>query len=193
MEIIRSFIAIELPDSLKQNLNTLKTHLKKLTPPGTKWVNSKSIHLTLKFLGHINAERTGEITKVITDTTSNILLFNLKIGGVGAFPDWNRVQVIWVGISGDIDKLLMLQQKIEDGLSPLGFTPETRKFTPHLTLARLNREITADKRQNFGQLVSKTELTLSDEIKVSGISLMKSELTRAGAIHHCISFIKLKR
>jgi len=191
MEQIRSFIAIELPDGLKQELSQLQAKLKAGKQPGVKWADPYGIHLTLKFLGNIAINRTGEITRVIEESTQGISPFRLKVKQLGVFPNLRRVQVVWVGISGEVDKLGQLQQRIESGLARLGFTPESRPFTPHLTLARLRDQASLDERQRLGQLIASTSFESAHSIKVDAINLMKSQLTREGAIYSRISSVKL--
>ena len=190
MEQIRSFIAIELPDELRLKLGQLKARLKSGEQPVVKWVDPNSIHLTLKFLGNIAADRTEEITEMMEEAARGISPFHLDIKELGVFPNLKRAQIAWVGVSGEVDKLKQLQQRLESNLEHLGFTPESRAFTPHLTLARLRNQASPDERQRFGQLIAETRFE-PGTIKVDAISLMRSQLTREGAIHSRISLIKL--
>lgn len=192
MEQIRSFIAIELPKELKQELARLETQLKVDRQPWVKWVKPDSIHLTLKFLGNIAVDTTAAITRIIEASVRGIKPFHLKVKELGVFPNLKRVQVAWVGISGDTDKLTRLQKHLESNLSPLGFAPESRPFTPHLTLARLNERASPDERQAFGQLIANTTFEAGD-IEVKDVSLMRSQLTRAGAIYTRISLVSLEQ
>ncbi|MFC1932069.1 RNA 2',3'-cyclic phosphodiesterase [Chloroflexota bacterium] len=192
MEQIRSFIAIELPDELKLELDQLKAQLKSGTQPWVKWVDPNSIHLTLKFLGNISLDKAGEITRAIEKAAQGIPPFCLEVKDLGVFPNLKRVQIAWVGISGEIDKLAQLQQHIESNLALLGFVPESRPFTAHLTLARLRNQASLDERQRFGQLIASTRFE-AGIIKVDAISLMKSQLTREGAIYSRISSVRLKK
>jgi len=193
MEQIRSFIAIELPDELKLELIQLEARLKLDKQPWVKWVNPYSIHLTLKFLGNIAIDRTGEITRAIEAAVQGISPFHLEVKELGVFPNLRRVQVAWVGISGDVDKLSQLQKRIETTLTPLGFAPESRAFTPHLTLARLRDQASLDERQRFGQLIANAKFEAAYTIEVDAISLMRSQLTREGAIYSRISLVELKK
>jgi len=93
MEPIRSFIAIELPDELKSELTRLEARLKSDNQPGVKWVNPDSIHLTLKFLGNIAADRTGEITRAMENAVQGISPFHLEVKELGVFPNLRRAQV----------------------------------------------------------------------------------------------------
>ena len=192
MEQVRSFIAVELPDQLKQELVELETKLKTGNQPWVKWVDPYSIHLTLKFLGNVAGDRFGEITKAVEEAAQGIHPFHLEVRDLGVFPSLKRVQVAWVGLRGEVDKLGQLQQRIESSLAPLGFAPESRQFTPHLTLARIRNQASLDERQRFGRLIASTKFEAADSIEVAAINLMKSQLTREGAIYSRISSVGLK-
>jgi len=191
MEQIRSFIAIELPNELRLKLDQLEAQLKSGKQPWVKWVNPDSIHLTLKFLGNIASDRTGEITRAMEEAAQGIPPFHLEVKDLGVFPNLKRVQVAWVGISGEVDKLGEFQQRLESNLACLGFAPESRPFTPHLTLARLRNQASLDERQRFGQLIAGTRFE-AGAIEVDAINLMRSQLTREGAIYSRISSVRLK-
>ena len=192
MEQVRSFIAIELPGELKLGLARLEAQLKTGHPTGVKWADPSGIHLTLKFLGSIAVDRTSEITKAVEAATRGICPFRLEAKDLGVFPNLRRVQVVWVGISGEIDKLSRLQQHLESNLARLGFTSKRRPFTPHLTLARLGNQASSIERQGLGQLIASTRFEGDYTIKVDAINLMRSQLTREGAIYSLISSVRLK-
>ena len=192
MEQIRSFIAIELPDELKQELAQLEARLKLSEHSWVKWVEPHSIHLTLKFLGNIAIERTGEITRAMEEAAQGMPPFHLEVKDLGVFPNLKRAQVAWVGISGEVDKLGQLQQRIESNLACLDFAPESRPFVSHLTIARLRNQASLDERQRFGQLIAGARFE-AGAIEVDAISLMRSQLTREGAIYSRISSVLLKK
>jgi len=191
MEEVRSFIAIEQPDELKRELTRLEARLKKSEPTGVRWVDPYGSHLTLKFLGNIALGRVDEITGAMAEAAGGIPPFRLEIKGLGVFPGWKRVQVAWVGIGGEIDKLGQLQGNLESGLARLGFTPETRPFTPHLTLARASNRASPAERQSLGQLIAGTSFEAESTISVEAINLMRSQLTREGAIYRQVSSVRL--
>jgi len=193
MEQVRSFIAIELSEELKQELIQLEAQLKLGKQPWVKWVDPYSIHLTLKFLGSIAVDKIGDITRAMEVAAQGIPPFHLEVRDLGVFPNLRRVQVVWVGVGGEVDKLGQLQQRIESDLAPLGFAPESRPFTPHLTLARLRDWAPLDERQRFGQLIASTKFEAVHSIKVDAISLMRSQLTREGAIYSRVSSVRLKK
>ena len=191
MEQIRCFIAIELPAELKLKLAQLEAQLKAEEQPWVKWVRPDSIHLTLKFLGNIAVDMTAAITGAIEESARGIIPFHLRASELGVFPNLKRAQVAWVGMSGEVDKLSQLQERLESNLTPLGFTPESRSFTPHLTLARLSNRASLDDRQRFGKLIASTRFEAGD-IEVDAISLIRSQLTRGGAIYSRLSLVRFK-
>ncbi|MDP2932303.1 MAG: RNA 2',3'-cyclic phosphodiesterase [Chloroflexota bacterium] len=191
-EQVRSFIAIELPDELKRELTQLEAQLKAGGQSPVKWVDPNGIHLTLKFLGGVTANVLNDVSRVMGEAVRGISPFHLEVRELGAFPNLRRVQVIWVGVSGELDKLGQLQQRLESGLAPLGFAPEGRPFKAHLTLARVREQASPDERQKLGELIAATGFESAAAIQVEAISLMRSELTRAGAIYSRITSVPLK-
>jgi len=192
MEQVRCFIAIGLPDEIKDGLSNLQAQLKTGDQPGVKWVDPYGIHLTLKFLGNVAVDRIEPITGAMEEAARGVSPFHLEVKGLGVFPSLSRVQVVWVGVSGEVDKLAQFQQRLESNLAGLGFAPEKRRFTPHLTLARLRDRASLYERQRFGQLIAGTKFELAYSFQVEAISLMRSQLTREGAIYSRISAVELK-
>jgi 2'-5' RNA ligase len=192
MEEIRSFIAIELPGAVKLNLSQLETQLKSGRRFEVKWVAPESIHLTLKFLGNIVVESTKDIAQAMAEAAQGIPPFRLEVKDLGVFPNLKRVQVAWVGVHGEIDKLSQLQQRLDSNLSRLGFAPEGRPFTPHLTIARLRDNASPTERQALGQLIASTRFE-AGIFTADAISLMKSQLTREGPIYSRISQVALSK
>ena len=192
MEEIRSFIAIELPDDLRQRLGQLEARLKSGRQSGVKWVDPNGIHLTLKFLGNIVTDTIAKVTGAMEEAAQGIPPFRIEVRGLGVFPNLKRVQVAWVGVGREIDKLAKIQQRIESSLEHLGFTPELRPFTAHLTIARLRNDASLMDRQTFGQLITGAKFE-GGIVNVDSISLMKSQLTREGAIYSRISLVSLNK
>ncbi len=174
-------------------LTQLQSQLKSRTQCSAKWIDPAGIHLTLKFLGNVASHRIAEISQAIEAATGGIPPFQLEVKGLGVFPSLKRVQIVWVGLDGEIDQLRQLQQRIDSALVILGFPREERPFTPHLTLARLHERATAEERQSLGQLVASTKFETTCQFYVESVHLMRSQLTRDGAIHSQIWSVKLTR
>lgn len=175
---LRCFVAIELPDELRETIGELTRGLR-ASCGNVKWVPPKNLHLTLKFLGDTEESLIPEIREKLHEAASSHQPFSIAFRGAGAFPDLRRPRVVWAGAE-DSHALVSLQRDVEKALSSLGFAPEGRPYSPHLTLGRvkspghtalLKREIEALKDTGFGL------------VEVAGISLMKSELKPSGAEH----------
>jgi len=192
MEQVRCFIAISLPDEVKAGLKELQAQLKPGGQTSIKWVDPYSVHLTLKFLGGVDGDKISPITAAMAEAVQGVPPFSLKVEGLGAFPNLRRVQVVWVGVSGEVDKLAHLQQRLESNLAGLGFIPEKRRFTPHLTMARVRDQVSAGEREALGQLIAETKFEAARSFPVEAVSLMRSQLTREGAIYSQISTAELK-
>jgi 2'-5' RNA ligase len=192
MDEIRSFIAIELPDELRRVLSKLQAELKSGDQPFIKWVDPNSIHLTLKFLGNIAFKKIEDVTKAMEKAAAGISPFTLEVKDLDVFPGPKRVRVVWVGLSGDIGELKKLQEKIEAEVSPLGFPTESREFTPHLTLARVRDDATPQEREALGQLITNTKAAIDHSFRVESVNLMRSILSREGAVYSRIAAIPLK-
>lgn len=192
MELIRSFIAIELPEEIRTELGQVQASLKTKEQTWMKWVNPDSIHLTLKFLGDIAADKVKEILEAMTESVSDIPAFHLQIQDLGVFPGLKKIRVVWVGITGDLSSLRQIQNNIETNLSILGYPAEEREFTPHLTLGRVRFQIPSTEQQKFVTLLTSSKYKSAYEIKVGNINLMKSRLTSAGAIYTKIGSVPLK-
>jgi 2'-5' RNA ligase len=190
-EEIRSFIAIELPEEVREGLARLRKKLERGEHKFVKWVDPGGIHLTLKFLGNIPSKRVTEITEAIEEAAQGVSPFYLEISGLGAFPNLKQVRVFWVGIGGEVDKLSRLQQNIDSALAALGFAKEERPFVPHLTLARIREGASPPERRSFGELVGSTIFEDKYPVEVEAIRLMRSQLMPAGAIYTCLSLVGL--
>lgn len=153
------------------------------------WTRPEGVHLTLKFMGEVSESKIPEIINGLRRAAEGIGSFRLEVGGVGTFPSPKNARVVWVGISGDVEKLSRLQSSVEETISGIGFERDKRAFTPHLTLGRIKYIRSRD-----------TWLKALDEVKdssvsgfdVSAISLMKSELKPSGAVYTEIGRVELK-
>jgi 2'-5' RNA ligase len=191
MEQIRSFIAIELPGELKLAIARLQEQLKSGSRAPVRWVNPENTHLTLKFLGDISLAVVDDVKNALGDAVKGISAIHVGAEGLGVFPSGTRVQVVWVGLTGQLDKLKTLQQRIDKELTPLGFPAEKRPFSPHLTIARLRDRATPNDRQDIGRLVGNTDFESNLDFLVRTINLMKSQLTPEGPIYSKLGSVNL--
>jgi 2'-5' RNA ligase len=189
---IRSFIAIELPAEVRSALQRLQAELTLPQYSFVKCVAPQGIHVTLKFLGNISPQKVAEITGVMEQASQGVSPFQLQITEVGAFPNMRSPRVLWVGMKGELDKLIAWQKRIDDGLFPLGFAKENRPFTPHLTLARVRENCSPGDRRGLGEMVMKTPVEVDYKVTVNSLSLMRSQLLPTGAIYSRLAEVKLQ-
>ena len=192
MIVIRSFVAIEIPETIRMELRDQIAYLKQDIPSRmVRWVRSEGIHLTLKFLGDVPFEKINQISATLVSICREHVSFSLNIGEFGCFPNFRRPRVLWIGVQDLSAQLTVLQDGIEDELDKLGFERETRCFHPHLTVGRVNR---IRDRMETQQLTATLEDVKIDDIgrfHVNDVSLMRSELKPTGAVYTRLVAAKL--
>ncbi len=136
MAKIRTFIAIDIPVRQKEQMANLQRRLRELGGR-VSWTRPEGVHLTLKFLGEVEEGQLPQVAEAVRRATRGVAPFEVNIQGTGAFPDFRRPRVLWVGIEEPSGRLKVLAQAVERELRGLGFPPEGRDFSPHLTLGRV--------------------------------------------------------
>ena len=185
--LMRLFIAIELPEAIKQGIAKVQEQLRE-TGATANWTRPEGIHLTLKFLGEVEESKTREIMQMLVGATQGTGKLNLEVTGAGAFPNVKTPRVLWLGVTGDVEKLGLLQASVENAMTGLGFEREERKFSPHLTLARIKFP---KPRDNWQQKIESIRDVKLGGFEADRVSLMKSELKREGAVYTEVGRIEL--
>lgn len=183
MEYVRSFVAIEMPEAVRENLARLQERYRREALGVARWVDPGSIHITLKFLGNVASVKIPAITQALLLVAKETRPFFLELGEAGVFPNPGNPQVIWVGLKGDLERLAELQKKVEETLCGLGFAPEPRPFIPHLTLARLRDKGSLEERRRLSKAFLSGSMEPAPPFKIDSMVLMKSQLTPKGAIY----------
>jgi 2'-5' RNA ligase len=191
MEPIRAFIAIELPSQIKAALSQLQDNLKTSKSASVKWVDPEGIHLTLKFLGNVDEAEIPALNKALSEAVRGVAPFYLELGEPGAFPSPQAPRVVWIGVGGEIEPLRTLHNNTDRVLTPLGFPSEKRAFSPHLTLGRVREETLPGERRRLGENVAALKTGAKPSFKVESLSLMRSRLTREGAVYSCLASFAL--
>lgn len=184
---MRAFIAIELPDGLRQAVARVQERLKG-AGAGANWTRPEGIHLTLKFLGEVHDEKAQEILQALGVAARGTGSLTLAVEGAGAFPNVKAPRVLWLGVTGDIGKLAKLQAAVEDAMERLGFEREDRKFSPHLTLARIKF---LKPRDNWPKIIEGVRDAKLGGFDAGHVSLMKSELRHEGAVYTEVGRVEL--
>jgi 2'-5' RNA ligase len=182
METIRAFIAIPLPHPLLDRLSALQRQLESQIPSrSVRWVRVEGIHLTLKFLGDTPTEKLPDIKRALTAVARHAPACTFTVGELGCFPNPRRPRVVWVGVQEPAGRLAALQDAIEEVMAPLGYPPEGRGFTPHLTLGRVRPGARRDEVSRVGEVVSGTTVESLAEVSADHFALIRSVLKPTGA------------
>jgi 2'-5' RNA ligase len=192
MSTLRTFIAIELDEELQANLKRVQDLLRDQLPPrDIRWVRPDGIHLTLKFLGDIPASRLDEIKIALARAAAEVGPFTFTVAGVGCFPNSRQPRVVWVGLHEPTGALARLRDAVEAYVAPLGFPTERRPFSPHLTLGRVQRHASRSEVREIGQVVASREIGVLDEMTVTAVCHIKSDLRPSGAVYTTLFEAKL--
>ena len=134
-KLIRTFIAVPVPEPLFNLREKLKATISEKTGK-IRWLRKDQIHLTMKFLGDTTEDSINDVRHVMQKVADEFKPFNISIQKTGCFPKIERPRVMWIGVSGELDKLYQLVEKIQKKLNPLGFPKDEKKYHPHITIAR---------------------------------------------------------
>jgi 2'-5' RNA ligase len=173
---MRTFIAIEIPDSIKTELAKLQNDLRR-AQADVSWEKQENIHLTLRFLGEVEEEGLVVMKQVCAEIAADFAPFMLTLNGVGAFPNFRQPRVLWAGLAGEIKIAAQLQKRLEERVDSLGFKPDDKPFKPHLTVGRVKSGKNARQAAALAEIYQLPALSF----EVSEIVLMRSELHASGA------------
>jgi len=181
-DMLRLFVAIELPEEIRGQLRQTVADLRTALPADPiRWVRPEGIHLTLKFLGDVEAGRLDDLKESVAGALSGTSPFRLQPTTLGSFGGRGGLRVIWIGLGGDTEALAALAGAVDRGLVSLGFTAERRPYRGHLTLARIRDRTDGGARTRIHELLSGQPQPRFSSFPVGGISLMRSTLSPGGA------------
>lgn len=185
----RVFGAIELPAHTRNHVRDHIAELRGLVPEArASWSRESNIHLTLKFVHEIPVELVPKFESALSRAVKGFSPFQIAISGSGVFPHKRDPRVLWIGITDTEQQLAKLHSRLEDESEQEGFTRDERPFRPHLTLARLRN-------QQGARELSRAHEDLNfayEEISVSELLLIRSELSNSGSRYTTISKHMLK-
>ena len=142
---VRAFLSISLDAKVRSVLATIIGHVEAAGALGVRLVRPESIHLILKFLGDTSCPQIGAIKAEVAEAVRDERPFGMTLGHAGVFPSRRAPRVLWIGLDGDLDRLAELQRRVEEAAETVGFAREARKFTPHLTIARIRERSDLDR------------------------------------------------
>lgn len=160
----------------------LATEVDRLRPVAGEvaWIAAGNLHVTLKFLGQIDAARLAGIETALTEAVAAAAPFELALRGLGAFPSTSRPRVLWAGAADGGPAVQRLAASVDEALARAGFARERRAFAPHVTLGRMR-----EPRRNavLAAALAAAERRELGRVRVDRVSLMRSDLSRRGACY----------
>lgn len=183
----RMFIAVAVDDAIIARVSALQ-HALRQAAPRVAWVKPAGMHLTLKFLGDVPTEDVAALGAAVRAAVAPFAAFPLALAGTGAFPSWRRPRVVWAGVTEGATALAALAAAVDGAVTPLGFPPETRPFTPHLTLGRVKEPGGLDA---MTALAQEHAADAFGAMTVREVILFRSELSPRGATYTAIARLPL--
>ena len=180
----RAFIAFPLPRRVLDCLLGVQ-HCLSTQGLRARWVRPEGMHLTLKFLGPLAAEKVDAVAAVLGTVADHYAPLQLNALGLGGFPNRSRPRVLWVGIEGESVRLGCLQESIETGLAPLGWSKEKRPYKGHLTLARAKGRRPFER--HIRELLAQCEPNEPVGFVADKLTLYRSRLRPGGAVYDIVS------
>lgn len=189
---LRAFIAIETPREVQALIARRTAALRqKLPAPLVRWVPAGNIHLTLKFLGETSLAMLEQLTPLLGAEAEEHAAFSMSASGLGVFPNRAQPRVIWIGLTAP-PILQTMQRNIEGICARLGYPPEDRPFSPHLTIGRINQRLNAEEKQRVRLALEEAHVGELGAIPVEAIHIFKSDLRPDGAVYTRLYTLPLK-
>jgi 2'-5' RNA ligase len=179
---VRLFLAINLPPEVRREIDAATVALRD-SAPEVAWIADACLHLTLKFLGEQPESRVPEIQEAMAAVASRHSELTMALGGVGAFPNFRRARIVWLGVEQE-PRLELLHHDLEIACDKLGFEVEGRAFRPHLTLARIKHPLPEERLRVLSRVAKQTAYR-SDFI-VRSFDLMHSTLGPSGPAYSTV-------
>lgn len=176
---MRLFVAIELPQGVRTAIEDLTSRARTALPKA-RWVAAANLHLTLAFLGEVEESALPRLATGLDSTLGGGSPMTLRLSRSGCFPASGRARVAWIGFE-ESPPLVRLHGDVVAGLrSAIGYEPERRAFHPHLTVARCTPPWPAAAGRRWTETL---QGSLGEPFRVDSVSLMRSRLNPAGAVH----------
>jgi 2'-5' RNA ligase len=176
MQSIRAFLAIPLPDPLRDSIAALQRDLRSQIPPAS-WTRPENLHLTLHFFGDISQEYLEKLKVSVLSVRDCQRPFSVTVNGLGAFPSRHRPRIIWLGLEPE-DPLRQLYGNCMKFLLQAGLVTGPGSYTPHLTIGRLRRQ-----KPDLTDLCNSVACSPLGQLPVDRLILYESRLHPGGAEH----------
>jgi len=187
---MRTFIGVPLAAAIRDRLVALQEQFTE-TGVAVKWVEPENLHVTMLFLGEVDAREVLTVCKTVESVTAGIAPFAMRVAGVGCFPNPRRPRTIWAGIEEGSQELVELHDALEQPLMEQGcYRREERAFTPHITLGRVKGESNT---RALSEALKQQADWFAGHMTVTEMHVMSSELTKDGPVYTVMSRARLVR
>jgi len=179
----RTFVALAIPDDRRAKLGRLQS-LVAPEMPGTRWIDPSQFHATLAFLGDVPHADLGKVCKAVGGACADRGPLDLRLEGLGVFPDAARPRVAWVGLTGpDVEELKALRAALVEAVGHAGYPPDDDRFHPHVTLGRLHVRRDAPPPAGLDALLRHYHLWSAGSFRVAEVLTYSSTLTPEGPLY----------
>ncbi|MBI1793209.1 MAG: RNA 2',3'-cyclic phosphodiesterase [Chloroflexi bacterium] len=193
MNLVRAFIALEVPTPLHDAIQTATAEIRKtLGSDLVRWTPATNIHLTLKFLGDVSPANIEIIKEMLAIETAQYPCFDMSVEGIGSFPTPRRPRVLWVGLNLPAS-FASLQRGIETASARLGYPAEEHGFSPHLTIGRVRQNPSSADLQKIHMALEDTKIGSLGTGHINAIHLFKSDLQPGGSVYTRLFTAPLRR
>lgn len=183
MSLLRAFIAIEIPPEIHSAIQKRTAALRStLDASLVRWVPAGNVHLTLKFLGEVSPPNVELLARALEAEAAGGTPFELRLEGLGCFPSARRPRVVWIGVQAPAE-LERLQRGVEAAAARLGYPPEPRAFSPHLTIGRVRDHLSGGDLQAVRTALEGATVEALGTARIDALTLFKSDLRPAGAVY----------
>jgi RNA 2',3'-cyclic 3'-phosphodiesterase len=190
--MLRAFIAVEMPGWIQSAISQSTTALKNALPKTlVRWVAPQNVHLTLKFLGDVSPKNLEHLVETLKPEVAAHEVFPISISGLGAFPNTRRARVIWIGLEAP-PALEALRCRVEAAAAQLGYLPEERQFSPHLTIGRVVQNVSSADLQRIRRSLETTQVGHLGTQQVEAVHIFKSDLQPGGAVYTHLYALPMK-
>lgn len=185
---MRFFIALEIPSENIPSFQAIQDKLYTLIPQA-KLTDLDKIHLTLAFLGEQPDQLKDRLTDIIKAASVGVPSFEVTPAYIDGFPNIHHPNILWVGVKGDIDKILLIRERIKDGLVVLHLPADERRFIPHISIAKVNNHLNVSR--NLEVELEKSMTLPFDPIRINSIKLFESIPEKGFHKHNTLAEVQL--
>lgn len=184
---IRTFVGVEVSAQVRTRAGQLMARLG-TTGAKVKWVELHNLHLTLKFLGDVDARELPQVCSAVAKAVRTLPAFEIELVGAGAFPTAARPRTLWMGVGRGTEGLIEIHERLEQELAGLGFRREGRRYQPHLTIGRVRGE----QAEAVAAIVTELASFPGGVSSVDEVVVFSSELARQGPTYQAMFQVPLE-